>query len=101
MRPIASPLREVNRSATRTASAAAVGARTAELSESEALKGAILESALDCVVALTDEAGSSSGIPPPRGRSATRARTALGRPLAELIAPPEFASGTTKGSRAI
>ena len=56
MRPIASPLREVNRVGDAlTASASALAARAAELSESEALKGAILESALDCVVALRDE----------------------------------------------
>ena len=84
VRPIASPLREVNRVGDAlTASASALGARTAELSESEALKGAILESALDC--------GSPEGRWPdrrvePRRREYVRlrarggARPASGRP---------------------
>ena len=51
-----------------------VAARAAELRESEALKGAILESALDCVVTITDESRIVEWNPAAERTSATRAR---------------------------
>ena len=94
VRPIASPLREVNRVGDAlTASASALGARTAELSESEALKGAILESALDCVIALRDDGRIVEWNPAAERTFGYAREEALGRPLADLIAPPGVQEG--------
>ena len=67
-----------------------VAARAAELRESEALKGAILESALDCVVTITDESRIVEWNPAAERTFGYPRETALGQPLAELIIPPEF-----------
>ena len=61
-----------------------------QLRESEALKGAILESALDCVVTITDESRIVEWNPAAERTFGYPRETALGQPLAELIIPPEF-----------
>ena len=61
-----------------------------ELRESEALKGAILETALDCLITITAESRIIEWNPAAERTFGYTREAALGQPLAELIIPPEF-----------
>ncbi len=69
----------------------------AALAESEALKGAILEAALDCVVTIDHESRVVEWNPAAE-RAFGRARgAALGADMAELIVPPELREAHRRG----
>ena len=66
-----------------------VAARTAELQASEAHSRAILETALDSIITI-DEAGCVTEFNPAAERTfGFRRAEVLGKPLAELLIPPE------------
>ena len=69
-----------------------VEAQSAEeaLRESEARKGAILESALDCVITMDHEGRVVEFNPAAEATFGIPARDAIGREMAELIIPPEL-----------
>src|SRR3954447_2186404 len=67
-----------------------VAARAVELRESEALKGAILESALDCVVTIGSDNRVMEWNPAAERTFGYAREAAVGQPLSELIISPEF-----------
>lgn len=72
--------------------------RTEEaLRESELLKGTILESALDCIVAIADDSTVIEWNPAAERTFGYKRHEALGRDLAELIIPAELREGHRQG----
>jgi PAS domain S-box-containing protein len=67
-----------------------VAERTADLGGSQALKGAILESALDCIVTVTDESRIVEWNPAAERTFGHSRSEAIGADLAELVIPPEY-----------
>ncbi|MFL6798713.1 MAG: PAS domain S-box protein [Xanthobacteraceae bacterium] len=61
-----------------------------ELRGSEALKGAILQAALDCVITITDQSEVIEWNPAAERTFGYPRQAVLGRSLIELIIPPEF-----------
>ncbi|MXQ12626.1 PAS domain S-box protein [Microvirga makkahensis] len=61
-----------------------------ELRESEALKGSILDAALDCIVSINHESNIIEWNTAAERTFGYSREAALGRDLAELIIPPEF-----------
>ena len=71
--------------------------RTAELRASEARKGAIMESALDCIIAI-DQSGCITDFNPAAERTFGYKRDeVLGKDLADLIIPPAFRAAHRRG----
>jgi PAS domain S-box-containing protein len=68
-----------------------------ELRESEALKGAILDAALDCIVSIDVDSRVIEWNPAAAQTFGYARDTALGRDLAELIIPPEYRDGHRRG----
>ena len=70
----------------------------AALHTSEAMNAAITASALDCIVAI-DETGHVIEFNPAAEETfGYRRADAIGRPIAELIVPPDYVNGTSKDS---
>jgi PAS domain S-box-containing protein len=86
----ATEVRLVERVAQRTWDAAERARIEKNLRDSEALKSAIVEAALDCVVTVTDDSRVIEWNPAAERTFGYLRDAALGRDLAELIIPPEF-----------
>jgi PAS domain S-box-containing protein len=83
-------IRLVERVAQRTWDAVERARIEKELRDSEALKSAIVEAALDCVVSVTDDSRVIEWNPAAARTFGYAREVALGQDLAELIIPPEF-----------
>jgi PAS domain S-box-containing protein len=83
-------IRLVERVAQRTWDAVERARIEKELRDSEALKSAIVEAALDCVVTVTDDSRVIEWNPAAERTFGYPRDAALGRDLADLIIPPEF-----------
>jgi PAS domain S-box-containing protein len=90
-------VRLVERVAQRTWDAAERARIEKDLRDSEALKSAIVQAALDCVVTVTDDSWVIEWNPAAERTFGYARETALGRDLAELIIPPEFRERHRRG----
>jgi PAS domain S-box-containing protein len=72
-------------------------AAEAALRESEALKGAILDAALDCIVTIDHESRVLEWNPAAERTFGHAREAVLGRDMAELIIPPEHREGHRRG----
>jgi two-component system NtrC family sensor kinase len=70
----------------------------AALHTSEALNAAITASALDCIVAIHETGHIIEFNPAAEETFGYRRADAIGRPIAELIVPPDYVNGTSKDS---
>lgn len=68
-----------------------------EREKSEALKSAILEAALDCIVTITDDSSIIEWNPAAERTFGYSREAALGRDLTELIIPPEYREAHRRG----
>ena len=68
-----------------------------ELRDGEALKSAIVEAALDCIVTVTDDSRVIEWNPAAERTFGHTREAALGQDLAELIIPPEFRERHRRG----
>src|SRR5207247_3422899 len=77
--------------------AAGLGSRVRERGRSEAMRAAVVDSALDCVITI-DAAGTVLEFNPAATRTfGYRSEEAVGRPLAELIIPPSLREDHRRG----
>src|SRR5262245_28886687 len=102
MEPQHTPQRAGEHSTIKEAARQFMGRKHAEvaLAESEAWKAAILESALDCIIAI-DQEGTVVEWNPAAEKTFGHARAAaLGKKLSELILPPSHRDANGGGLRA-
>jgi PAS domain S-box-containing protein len=93
----ASEVRLVERVAQRTWDAVERARIEKELRDSEALKGAIVAAALDCIITVTEDSRVIEWNPAAERTFGYAREAALGRDLADLIIPPELRERHRRG----